>query len=243
MLGSREMPMPRRPLRRRGEARRRSGPRGALASAPSSSRSASGRRVAEVDEAVAGEHAGIVAGPRTAIAGTPSVELAGDLLAQLDDHPLGGSLADPRARPGSASRRRLAIARRSSRGAPPERIAIATLGPTPETEIRCRKRSRSSSVAKPKSCIESSRETRWLWSSTSLPLDGHRLERLRGDAEPVADAGRLDDDVVGAADQHLAADRGDHPTPTLAWPAASIAGRRCVACPAWQIATASASAA
>ena len=42
-----------------------------------------------------------------------------------------------------------AIARRSSAAAPPERIAIATLGPMPETEMSWRKRSRSSSVANP----------------------------------------------------------------------------------------------
>src|SRR3712207_6920155 len=39
-----------------------------------------------------------------------------------------------------------AIARRSSRGDPPESAAIATLGPTPLTEISSRKRSRSSSL-------------------------------------------------------------------------------------------------
>ena len=50
-----------------------------------------------------------------------------------------------------------AIARRSSRGVPPERIAIATFGPTPETEVRCWKRSRSSSLAnhRPRSCSTS----------------------------------------------------------------------------------------
>ena len=42
-----------------------------------------------------------------------------------------------------------AIARSSSRTGPPESAASATFGPTPPTEIRCRKRSRSSSLAKP----------------------------------------------------------------------------------------------
>ena len=42
-----------------------------------------------------------------------------------------------------------AIARSSSRELPPERIAIATLGPIPETEVRWQNRSRSSSLAKP----------------------------------------------------------------------------------------------
>ena len=42
-----------------------------------------------------------------------------------------------------------ASARSSSPTEPPERVAIATFGPTPETEISERKSSRSSSVAKP----------------------------------------------------------------------------------------------
>ena len=42
-----------------------------------------------------------------------------------------------------------AIARSRSRAVPPERVAIATLGPTPLTEISSRKRSRSSSEEKP----------------------------------------------------------------------------------------------
>ena len=48
---------------------------------------------------------------------------------------------------------------------------------------------------------------------------GHRLERLRRDRQAVADAARLDHDVVGTADEHLAANRGDHPT----WTSGSLA--------------------
>ncbi len=54
--------------------------------------------------------------------------------------------------PGTAWKRLVspaAIARRSSRELPPESAAIATFGPTPLTEISIRKRSRSSSEAKP----------------------------------------------------------------------------------------------
>ena len=54
--------------------------------------------------------------------------------------------------PGTAWKRLVspaAIARRSSRELPPESAAIATFGPTPQTEISIRKRSRSSSEAKP----------------------------------------------------------------------------------------------
>ena len=42
-----------------------------------------------------------------------------------------------------------ARARSSSPTEPPESVAMATFGPTPETVVRERKSSRSSSVAKP----------------------------------------------------------------------------------------------
>ena len=42
-----------------------------------------------------------------------------------------------------------ARARNSSPTEPPDRVAIATFGPTPETEISDRNSSRSSSVANP----------------------------------------------------------------------------------------------
>ena len=58
------------------------------------------------------------------------LERAGDLLAQLDDDPLRGPLADPGHRL-EALASPAAIARSSSRGLPPERVAIATFGPTP----------------------------------------------------------------------------------------------------------------
>ena len=66
--------------------------------------------------------------------------------------------------PGTAWKRLCVAERRSPSGAraalPPERIAIATLGPTPETELRWRKRSRSSSRREAESCMASSRTTR-----------------------------------------------------------------------------------
>ena len=72
-----------------------------------------------------------------------------DLLAQLDDDPLGGALADARAPPAGARCRRRrrrpaarAAGRRRARRAP-------SSGPTPWTPISSRNRSRSSSVAKP----------------------------------------------------------------------------------------------
>ena len=72
-----------------------------------------------------------------------------------------------------------------------------------------------------------------------LAARGHRLERLGGDRQAVADAARLDHHVVGTADQDLAAHRGDHPTRTSGFLVSSACAGR--AWPAWQIATASAS--
>ena len=61
-------------------------------------------------------------------------------------------------------------------------------------------------------------------------------QRLGGDREPVADAAAGDDDVIAAADRDLAREQRDH-AETFASAAASGAPL------AWQIATASASAA
>src|SRR5262249_7394184 len=64
---------------------------------------------------------------------------------------------------------------------------------------------------------------------------GDLAQRLGRDREPVADAARrLDDDVVGAADRHVAGDERDHPASAAAASGAGVA---------WQMATASASAA
>ena len=65
-----------------------------------------------------------------------------------------------------------AIARSSSRAGPPERVAIATLGPTPLTETSSPKRSRSSSEAKPKRASESSRATSSACRKASRPVAG-----------------------------------------------------------------------
>ena len=78
-----------------------------------------------------------------------ALELAGERLAQLDDHPLGGLAADPGHDLEAlrvAGRDRLAqLARRSSPTAP----RAPSSGPTPATEISRRNSSRSASVAKP----------------------------------------------------------------------------------------------
>ena len=71
-----------------------------------------------------------------------------DLLAQLDDDPLGRALADSLDRlqaGGVAGGER----GEQSRAGPPERTSSATFGPTDCTPSSSRNRSRSSSVAKP----------------------------------------------------------------------------------------------
>ena len=108
-----------------------------------------GERVAEVHQAVAGERARVAVLRRRWPAG-----IALGRARRRPSRAARRSAARRSAcrRPGTAWKRfasPAAIARSSSRGAPPERIAIATLGPIPETEIRWRKRSRSSSLAKP----------------------------------------------------------------------------------------------
>ena len=107
-----------------------------------------GERVAEVHEARRGRaRAGRRRRPRRP-AGTPSVSSPATFSRSSTISRSAVRLPTP----GTAWKRfasPAAIARSSSRGAPPERIAIATFGPIPETEVRWRKRSRSSSLAKP----------------------------------------------------------------------------------------------
>ena len=124
-----------------------------------------------------------------------------------------------------------AIAFISSRGVPPRSTASATFGPTDWTWVSSRNSSRSSSLAKPYRFMPSSRMIRWVWSSVSAPTAGTVRIELAETASAVADAGALDDDVVGAADEHRAAHRGDQIAALIAAPLA------------WQMATASASAA
>ena len=101
---------------------------------------------AEPDEALAGQQARIVAaGDHDRVVGRRGA----DLLAQLDDDPLGRALADRPARP-AAARCRPPRRRPAARAAaPPESTASATFGPTDWTPISSRKRSRSASEAKP----------------------------------------------------------------------------------------------
>ena len=202
------------------------------------------RRVAEVDQAVAGQGAGVAflgrePGADCSSSAPATFSRSSTMIRSEVRLPIPGTAWKRFASPA-------AIARSSSRAVPPERVAIATLGPIPLTEISTRKRSRSSSEAKPKRASESSREISSACRKASRAGRGDRFQRLRGDRQPIADAGGVDHDVVGAADHHLAADRGDHPATRSRGAGAPHRPRpRCAArrLPPWQIATASASAA
>ena len=63
-------------------------------------------------------------------------------------------------------------------GVSTERIAIAAFGPTPETEIRSSKAVFSSSLAKPKSSIASSRTEKYVKSFAGEPSLPARAEKV-----------------------------------------------------------------
>ena len=200
------------------------------------------RRVAELEQPVARERprllrrrrAGATIGAR---AGARRVAVDAHLLAQLDDDPLGGALADPRhrleaRRVARRERRRSARAAAPPRaprarpsGRPPGRTAASGTGRAP-----ARSESRTATSA-------SSRTIRCVCSVTCSPTGGHVAQRLRGDRRAVADAPAQDHDVIGAAHRDLAAQQRDHrarPRERASHSGAQLA---------WQIATASASAA
>ena len=111
-----------------------------------------------------------------ASAGIALLELAGDLLAQLDDDPLGGPLADARAPPGSALRRRPRSPGSSSRGRAAGEDRDRDLRADPgdrdqvqeEVALLLAWRSRRADS-------ESSRATSWACSVASLPRAGTAL--------------------------------------------------------------------
>ena len=167
------------------------------------------RRVAEVDEAVAGEGAGVAASSAATIADSSSSAPAtfsrsSTMIRSAVRLPI----------PGTAWKRLVspaAIARRSSRGAAagerrdrhfradaadrdqhPEEVALLFGGEAVEGE-----RVLARDQLGVQEGVGAGRRD--------------RLQRLRGDREPVADAGGVDHDVVGAPHHHLAADGGDHP--------------------------------
>ena len=199
------------------------------------------RRVAEVDQAVAGKAARVVrrSAPAriTSSSSAPATFSRSSTMIRSEVRlPIPGTAWKRLASPA-------AIARSSSRTGPPESAERATLGPIPLTEISSPKRSRSSSEAKPKSASESSREISSAWRKASRPVGGHRLQRLGRDRQPVADAAGVDRRRGrDAAPSPLRGRRRS--SGRLAETASSRQRRRFPpVAPPWQIATASASAA
>ena len=175
----------------------------------------------------------VAAGDRDRVLG----QRRADLLAQLDDDPLGRALADPRNRLEAGrvagGERREQLARRPAgehrerdlRARPTGRRAASGTAPAPP---RWRTRTgRARRRGPPDGCA----------ARTSWPTRRHLPERLGGDRQPVADAAAVDDHVVGAPDRHRAGDQRDHAGAPATAPPASGARLRS------QIATASASAA
>ena len=104
------------------------------------------RREAEPDEAVARQQPRVVAArDDDRVVGRRGA----DLLAQLDDDPLRGALADRPGRPAAARCRRPRRRRAARAACRPRAPPARPSGPTDCTPISIRKRSRSASVAKP----------------------------------------------------------------------------------------------
>ena len=198
--------------------------------APSSSLSASWWREAEADEPVAREH------PRVVAAGDHDrvVGHGADLLAQLDDDPLRRALADPG--------RRLQP-RGVAGGDGAQQVARRAAGEHRERHLRPDRLHADQQQEEVALLLggEAVQQHRVVTHDQvrvrrhGLPHARHVAQRLGRHRQPVADAAARDDDVVGAADRDRALEQRDHPT--LVSAAASGAPL------AWQIATASASAA
>ena len=103
-----------------------------------------------------------------------------------------------------------AIARSSSRTGPPESAAMATFGPDAADRDQLQE---EIALLLAGEAVEAERVV----AGDQVGVQGgvlaarrHRLQGLGGDGEAVADAARVDHDVVGATHQHLSADGGDH---------------------------------
>ena len=103
-------------------------------------------------------------------------------------------------------------------------MAIATLGPIPETEVEMEEEVALLLAREP---VERQRVVagdQMRVQHRLLAAAGHPLERLGRHGEPVTDARGLDHDVIGAPHHHLPANRRDHADPTpLAAPASAWA--------------------
>ena len=116
--------------------------------------------------------------------------------------------------PGTAWKRLVspaAIARRSSRELPPESAAIADFGTDPADRDQ---HPEELPLVFGGEAVEGERVLAGDQLGVQEGLRAGRRDRLqglRGDRQPVADAVGVDHHVVGAADEDLAADGGDHP--------------------------------
>ena len=136
--------------------------------------------------------------------------------------------------PGIASKRAVsssAIARRSSAGRDPDTIASATFGPTPETDEQVLEQLALLAVGEP---VELERVLANVEVGLDRDLARRRPppERRRRRLHEVADAADVEHEAVGAAADRDAAEPPDHDATRWSGDAS-----------AWQIATASASAA
>ena len=198
------------------------------------------RRVAEVDQAVAGEAAGIA--PSASPAADLLLERPGDLLAQLDDDPLRGALADP-----GHGLEAFGVAG----GDRSQQLARGAAGERRDGDLRADPADRDQLAEEVAlllggEAVEGERVVAGdqLGVQEGVAPGGRdRFQRLGRDGEPVADAAGVDHDVIGPAHQHLAADRGDHPASLLRGTSADRSTPPAAGAPPWQIATASASAA
>ena len=151
-------------------------------------------------------------GERPSARGSRATGSGADLLAQLDDDPLGGALADaghrlqPLGVAGREHRDELARARVDS-------TASATFGPTAWTVSSIRNSSRSCSLAKPYSVSVSSRAIRCVCSVTFSPGGGIRAASAPRRGGAVADAAAEHHDVVVAPQGDLSAQQLDHRAP------------------------------
>ena len=185
---------------------------------------------------------------------SPPIAPPRDLVAQLDDDPLGGALADPghalEARDIAVGERADELARRAAaehreRDLRPDRLHADQREEQVALLLGREAVQRERVVAHDQVAVQGDR-----------PADGGNLaQRLGRHGQPVADPGGLDDDVIGAPDRDRAADECDHARARWSRISTSSSGssgpivRLCAtaaACGAplrWQTAIASASAA
>src|SRR5215213_4061733 len=165
-----------------------------------------GERVAEVHQAIARE--GVLALLALRSFRHRLLELSRDLLAQLDDDPLGRALADAgnrlEALGVACGDRPEELARRPARE-DRDRDLRAHAGDGREAEEQVAFLLGGEAIQRDR--VVAQDEVRVQGRLLAPGRDG--LQGLGGHGEPVADAGGVDDHMVGTAHQHLSCDRGD----------------------------------